>query len=374
MKYAILTLWFERRRYLAGVLAVAFSTVLVALQIGIMLGLVSLVSLPVDLSTADVWLASHNTPSCDLGLPISTRWSDHLAMQPEVVATDEYIQNFTFWKDPAQGNVLVILIGCNITSSSLGPIAHISPEQRLLLSEVGSVLLDESDRGRLGIQQVGQTGEVYGQRVRVVGFTRNMGGMSGPYVICSLQTARRLLAAFDYGANQATYVLARCHDPLQARVVVQRFRGSMEISAYSREEFSWNTRRYWLSTTKAGIAVGFVALLGLLVGTLVTSQTLYAATLVSIKELALLRALGAPTWRLGLFVLYQSVLVGIIGLAIGLSLTASLARLAAYLGTNAFLPSWLLVGTTVIILGMALLSGLFALRSLRQSEPGQLLR
>jgi putative ABC transport system permease protein len=110
------------------------------------------------------------------------------------------------------------------------------------------------------------------------------------------------------------------------------------------------------------------------VGTLVTSQTLYAATLVSIKELALLRALGAPGWRLALYVLEQSMLVGVIGLGIGLSLTAALAWLAAYLGTNAFLPSWLLGGTVVIILSMALLSGLFALRSLRQSEPGQLLR
>src|SRR5262249_36748797 len=84
MKYAVLTLCLERGRYVAGVLAVAFSRVLVALQIGIMLGLVSLVSLPVDLSTADVWIASHNTPSCDLGLPISRKWTDRLAMQPEV--------------------------------------------------------------------------------------------------------------------------------------------------------------------------------------------------------------------------------------------------------------------------------------------------
>lgn len=374
MKYAILTLWFERRRYLAGVLAVAFSTVLVALQIGIMLGLVSLVSLPVDLSTADIWIASRNTPSCDLGLPISRKWLDRLAMQPEVSATDEYIQNFTFWKDPAQGNVLVILVGCNLSSSSLGPVGSLTPAQRVLLSEAGSVLLDVSDRGRLGIDRVGQTGEVYGQRVRVVGFTRNMGGITGPYVICSLQTARQLLAAFSYGTTHATYILAQCHDPQQAAAVVQRFRDSTEISAFSREDFSWNTRRYWLGTTKAGIAVGFVALLGLAVGTLVTSQTLYAATLVSIKELALLRALGAPGWRLALYVLQQSMLVGIIGLLLGLALTEALAWWAASLGTNAFLPSWLLVGTTVIILSMSLLSGLFALRSLRQSEPGQLLR
>lgn len=374
MKYALLTLWFERRRYLAGVLAVAFSTILVALQIGIMLGLVSLVSLPVDLATADVWIASRNTPSCDLGLPISRKWIDRLAMQPEVLAADEYFQNFTFWKDPAQGNVLVTLLGCNLTSGSLGPVSILTPTQRVLLSEAGSVLLDVSDCGRLGISRVGQTGEVYGQQVRVVGFTRNMGGLTGPYVFCSLQTARQLLTDFSYGTTHTTYVLGRCRDRRDAEAVVRRFRDNTEVSAYTSEEFSWNTRAYWLSTTKAGIAVGFVAVLGLVVGTLVTSQTLYAATLVSIKELALLRALGAPGWRLMLYVLYQSLVVGVIGLALGLALTASLAWLAASLGTNAYLPAWLVVATVVIIMTMSLLSGLFALRSLGQTEPGQLLR
>jgi putative ABC transport system permease protein len=374
MKFALLTLWFERRRYFPGVLAVAFSTVLIALQIAIMLGLVSLVSLPVDLSSADVWIASHNTPSCDLGLPISRKWTDRLAMQPEVVATDEFFQNFTFWKDPTQGNVLVMLLGCNVTTGSLGPVGHLSPAQCVLLSEPGAVLLDASDCGRLGIDRIGQTGEVYGQRVRVVGFTRGMGSITGPYVLCSLQTARQLLGAFEYGSDYTTYALARCADPAQAAAVARRFGDSHEISAFAGEEFSWKTRRYWLVTTKVGVAVGFVALLGLLVGTLVTSQTLYAATLVSMKELALLRALGAPRWRLALYVLEQSLLVGLIGLGLGLGLTAALARLAATLGTNAFLPSWLLIGTTAVVLGMALLSGLFALRSLRHIEPGQLLR
>ena len=34
---------------------------------------------------------------------------------------------------------------------------------------------------------------------------------------------------------------------------------------------------HWLTKTKAGIALGYAAALGLLVGAVVTSQTLYAA-------------------------------------------------------------------------------------------------
>ena len=44
------------------------------------------------------------------------------------------------------------------------------------------------------------------------------------------------------------------------------------MSAFTAEEFSLKSRVYWLLRTKAGIAIGFAALLGLMVGALVTMQ------------------------------------------------------------------------------------------------------
>ena len=49
MSYSLATLWYERQRFIPGVLAVAFSAVLVALQMGLLLGNFSFVSTPVDL-------------------------------------------------------------------------------------------------------------------------------------------------------------------------------------------------------------------------------------------------------------------------------------------------------------------------------------
>ena len=39
MSYSLATLWHDRQRYLPGMLAVAFSAVLIALQCGLLLGL-----------------------------------------------------------------------------------------------------------------------------------------------------------------------------------------------------------------------------------------------------------------------------------------------------------------------------------------------
>ena len=57
-------------------------------------------------------------------------------------------------------------------------------------------------------------------------------------------------------------------------------------------------------------------MLGLLVGAVVTSQTLYAATAASLKEYAVLRALGIPRWRMALSVLGQSFWIGLAGVVI----------------------------------------------------------
>ena len=371
MRYALRTLWFEQRRYLAGVLAVAFSAMLIAMQVGLMIGLIGVVSVPIENSAADVWVTYPDTAACDLGRPIPNYWIDRLWMQPEVIAADEYIQGFTYWKTPRGANELIIVVGCDLSERSLGPIAQLTSRQRARLTEPGSVVLDIKDSGRLDVDRIGQEGEVSGHRVRVVGFTSRMGSISGPYVVCSLPTARKLLRLRN---DQTTYLLASCASADAARRVVEQLRRFPKFSAFEAEEFSTNSKLHWIGKTKAGIALGFAALLGLAVGASVTSQTLYSATVASIRELAVLLALGVPRWRMSLFVLQQSFVVGAAGLAVGVPITFGLAHLARSLGAKVVLPTWLLTGTAVVTLSMALLSGLVALRSLRHAEPAELLR
>ena len=70
MSFALSTLWFEKGRYLPGVLAVTFSAVLIAVQFGLLLGLFSITSLPIDESNADVWVGPPKVPSVDLARTI----------------------------------------------------------------------------------------------------------------------------------------------------------------------------------------------------------------------------------------------------------------------------------------------------------------
>src|SRR5947208_9905966 len=114
MSYSLATLWHERQRFLPGVLAVAFSALLIALQCGLLLGLFSITSIPVDHTQADVWVGSPEVLSVDLGQKIEERYISRLSMQPEVKDCEIYLQGFAYWSKPAGGSELCMVIGSRL--------------------------------------------------------------------------------------------------------------------------------------------------------------------------------------------------------------------------------------------------------------------
>ncbi len=370
--YSLATLWYERQRYLPGVLAVAFSALLIAMQCGLLLGLFSITSLPIDHTSADVWMGAPRVLSVDLGEPISEGDLCRMGVLPEIERCEVYIQGFAYWSKPGGGRELCMVIGSRLSPDSLGKIDKLTPQQCGLLGEEGAVIVDESDLHRLGITGVGDKAEISGRQVRVVSLTKGLKSLAGPYVLCSVATARRL---FRQSEMQITYVLGRCRRPEDAAKVVDCLRRYKNISAFTKSEFSRRTQIHWLTKTKAGAALGYAALLGLLVGAIVTSQTLYAATVASLREYAVLQALGIPRWRMAFMVVSQSFWIGIIGIVLALPVVYGLKWAADHLmNVEISLPWWLQTGAAIVTLVMALLSGLFALRSLRLIEPATLLR
>jgi putative ABC transport system permease protein len=374
MSYALATLWYERQRYLPGILAVAFSALLIALQCGLLLGLFGITSMPIDHTSAHVWVGGPSVLGLDLGTNISESEVATLANQPEIDPTqvEPYLQGFSYWSKPDGGRELCMIVASKLEEDSLGRVKELTPDMCAKLSQPMSVVVDESDLDRLGVTGVGDTAEVAARRVTVVGLTRGIKSLGGPYVFCNIETGKMLLRVLP---DQITYVLGRCHDRSKAADVAERLKKEYpQLSTFTAAEFSYRSRMYWLTKTKAGIALGYAAALGLLVGAVVTSQTLYAATVASLREYAVLRALGIPRWRMALMVMLQSFWVGVIGVALALPAMFGAASLADRLGVKVDLPWWLLASATGVTLVTALIAGLVALRSLRLVEPAALLR
>jgi putative ABC transport system permease protein len=374
MSYALQTLWHERSRYVSGVLAVSFSAVLIALQCGLLLGLFKITSIPIDNTTADIWIGSTEVQSVDLGKPIPASYLSRVEGMAGVLSVELYIANFANFSKPAGGTELCFLLGCNLDSDSAGSPVVLTDQQRADLSMPDSIIIDESDKKRLGVE-VGDKTKINGKEVWVIGTVKGLRSLAAPWVLCSTHTARHLLG-FLLPANHVTYLLVRCESPQRAKEVASELRekyGS-DMGAYTAEEFSLRSRLYWLFRTKAGVAIGYAALLGLFVGAVITAQTLYSATTANAKEFAILLALGIPRWRISLMVLAQSFWVGVIGIALAYPTCLGLQYAARRIGADVDLRWEVLLGTAVVTVGMSLAAGVVALRSVRQIEPMTLLR
>lgn len=370
MSYTITTMIYEYRRFITGVIAVAFSLVLILIQGGLLVGLFAITSWPVDYTEADIWIGAPSVLSVDVGSPLPQSFISRLN-QPEIAQVEILNLAFSFWTKPNGGSELCIVIGSRLEAGSLGALRQLTPELRSLLMEPGSVVIDTSDKARLGVQQVGDIAQISGHRVRVVGFTDGVRSMAGPLVFCSIDTARPILHLSN---DQTIYILAKCHKPEDAKRVVEDLKQYPTMAPFTKDEFSLRTRMHWLTMTKGGIAIGYAASLGLLVGAMITSQTLYAATIASLKEYAVLWALGISRKRVALTIMQQTFCVGVIGILIGLPVSYGLAKGAEYLGAPVTITFGMIGLGVAVILLMTLLAGLAALRSLRLIEPSVLLR
>jgi putative ABC transport system permease protein len=237
-------------------------------------------------------------------------------------------------------------------------------------------VVDESEVAKLGLRRGrDEHAEIADQQVRVVGTVRGFKGVTNPYVFCSLQTCRMLVPLFDQRRDLATYILARCRDAGDAAGVARRLNARYsDMRVYTSDDFSDQTRSYWLFRSQAGLVMSCTVVMALLVGLVVTSQTLRGAVLAALRELAVLDALGIPRWRLRMLLLAQSFWIGVIGLTLAFPLLYGVAGTALLVQTKILLPPWVLLMTVGLTLGMAVFSGVSVLRTLRHVEPATLLR
>ena len=137
MSYSLTTIWHERQRFLPAILAVAFSAVLVTVQTGLVLGLLSMMSIPVDKATADVWVGYPGIRSVDLGRPIPRRWLVRVAAHPEVERVEAAILAFSLWTRPGQTpatsrSEVCTIVGTRLDSQSLAASEAIRSSQETL--------------------------------------------------------------------------------------------------------------------------------------------------------------------------------------------------------------------------------------------------
>src|SRR5215212_8408314 len=175
MSYSLTTIWHERKRFLSGIVAVAFSTMLILFEGGLLVGQFSLTSIPIDHTRADVWVGHPKNLSLDLGRPIPERWLNKVAVQPEVERVECYIIRLFMLEPPRGPTGLCTIVGSSLEDGAIGAMRQLTPELR-----------------RLGFERIGDSAELLGRRVRLVGVVQGVESLAAPYLFCSLETANLL--------------------------------------------------------------------------------------------------------------------------------------------------------------------------------------
>jgi putative ABC transport system permease protein len=180
-----------------------------------------------------------------------------------------------------------------------------------------NVLVDELYADALGVRNAGEMVEILGTRAIVGGLTRDVRTFTAsPFVFTSIASAIK----YDkrYSPDEVTYVLARCAPNTLATTVKNNVAQALpEVDVLTTREFALKTVRYWMLETGVGITVVLTAALGICIGAIITTQTVFSITHDHLHDYTTLLAIGFMHRALRTVVFHQSILLGAAGIIIG---------------------------------------------------------
>jgi putative ABC transport system permease protein len=376
---ALSTLIYEWRRYLAAVVALAFSGLLILAFIGLFLGMGKAFTANVERSPADIMVLApkaENLMGGGSGVP--RRLMPTIHMHPEVVQVRDLdgdgalFQNFPEGKDKRKREYVNLMAVDPYPGAVTLPTDY-TEQWTQALTEPYAIAIDQTALARLGVKAGGKA-QLNGKTVKIRAVINGYPNMMSPTVVVSRDTLR-LLGLANNGQRVGP-LMVKIADPARALVVRDQLNAALngKARAWTRAELAEANGQAMLKEQIIGVILGFSVFLGLVIGIAITSQTLRGAILASIKEFASLRALGVSMGSLRVIVLELAFWVGIAGLVATAGLCAGVTALAGAAGVPmAFQPN-ITSMVAALLLVISMLSGLMALGVLKKSQPADLLR
>jgi putative ABC transport system permease protein len=387
MSLALSTLIYEWRRYLAAIVALAFAGLLVLAVTGLFMGIGKSFNAPIERSSADLMVLGPNAEALfggGAGLP--RRIMPQIYMNPAVAEVMDVEGNGAVWQnDPnAGGNggkktkavsqrTFVQIYAVDPREGSVTAPTDFGPDVMAALNEPYAIALDETALGPLGVK-LGDKASLNGTTVRVRYILHGYANVISQMAFMSRQTAQLLGVANQ--TSRSGPLMVKLKDPSKAIEVRDELNAQAfgQYRVWTREALAKANQKQLLKNNVIGIMLFGGLVLGGLVGLVITWQTLRGAIFANIKEFASLRALGVSVGSLNWIIMELSLWVGVAGLAMTAGMIWALTVVAAYFGLPMAYPIEWVTAVTVLLLFVAILSGVFSLGVLKKAQPADLLR
>jgi putative ABC transport system permease protein len=365
---ALRNLFHDRLRFIATLIGIVFSVVLVLVQMGLYSGFGRMVTTIIDHTATDLWVVSRGTNSMEDISLLDESSRDKILAINGVAEAIPVIIGFSDWHlSEGDERTPVFIVGSDPKDRGLEPWNVVEGTVHDLISP-NAVAVDRSYYGRLGVSGIGSNAEINGQKVRVAAVTDGIRSFTTmPYVFSDLDRARTFL---DLPPSKISQLLVRVKQGSDIDEVRRNIKSSLsKVEVLTPQEFRNRSRSFWLFSTGAGAALLAGVLLGVIVGTAILAQTLYSNTKEHLPEFAALRAIGCSNRYIFRVIRYQALLNAVIGLC----LAGVIGAVAVYLTAKSALPIIITplqaVGLVVLIIMMCMVSAMVAIARVVRIDP-----
>jgi putative ABC transport system permease protein len=364
---ALRNLFQDRLRFIASLMGIVFSVVLVMVQMGLYFGFSGMISTMIDHTATDLWIVSSGTKYFEDLSVLSTGMRDRLLAIEGVSEVAPGVVGFSAWSLPGGTMISVIVVGTDIADGGLSPWNVVEGTAQSLTTP-GTVVIDRSYSDQLGVSGVGATAQVRGQRVTVGAVTDGVRSFTtAPYVFSDIDGARAYVGLPE---SFTSHFLVRVKPEANIERTRQNILSNISgIQALTPDQFREQSRSFWLFRTGAGAALVAGALLGIIVGTVIVAQTLYSSTKDHLYEFATLRAMGASDSYIYQVIISQALVNAIVGFAIAALIGFAVVHFTAKSALQVVISPTLIIELFGITIVMCIVSAIAAIFRVVRVDP-----
>jgi putative ABC transport system permease protein len=374
----------DRAKYLGLIFGVTFATLLMSQQLSIFVGIMKRTGSQIlDVRDADVWVMDNKVryidevpgmPDTELhrvrGVP-GVKWAVRM-YKGQVRAR---LEDGNFRTVVLFGLDDATLVGAP-QEMIAGKIGDLRRPDAVIVDKAGYEYLwpDEVDSIKTEGYKLGKVFEMNDHRCVLVGVCK----ASPPFTTLPVLYTAYSQTTFYVPRERDTmsFVLVKPEDGLDPQEVCRRIEAQTGRMALTRDQFFWKTIAYFLSSTGIPVNFGITIFLGFFVGVAIAGQTFYLFTVENLRQFGSLKAMGLTNGRIVGMILLQALVVGVIGYALGVGLTAiyffATNQRTQLAGLNMI---WqVMVGTGAAVLFIVVLASLVSIRKVLVLEPAVVFR
>lgn len=369
---ALRNLVHDKARLVATIVGLAFSVILIGVQLGLYLGVRNMITSMIDNTATQLWIVPFGVQSFDDSFPLLGNHERHQALAtPGVERVIPLVVAFADWQRPDGGIAHVVVVGCDAEDGALGP-WNVRSGSWSDIKTTNGVGVDETYLSELGVTGIGSDAGIEFHSVHVKALTDGIRSFTqAPYVFTTNARAREF---FGVPEDKSTFLLvepgpqadlARMQQELVARLP--------RAEVLTTDEFRSRSLSRWLFRTGAGLALIGGAILGVVIGVMIEAQTLYSATIDHLREFAVLRVLGSSATYVYRIILTQAALISLAGFAVGMLCVALVDHWSQRTALPMVVPPLLCIAMLVVALIIGALSAITAVLKVLRIEPASVL-